>query len=88
MIYTLQKSPQRLRLRNILQQRFAKRGMSLETKNLVLEIMEEAKSLDFVREQMATMEVEIEALVTGLENVTGEANYVLRLLLERLKIQK
>ena len=61
--------------------------MSLEMKGLVLGILEEAGSLGFTRERLASMEMEIEEKIFGLEKRTGEKNYVLRLLFERLKVK-
>jgi 23S rRNA maturation-related 3'-5' exoribonuclease YhaM len=75
-----------LRLQNILQQRFARGGMTPEMKRIVLDLMEESKSLKFVREKMAEMEKEIEAWILKIEQTTMVKNYVLRLLVERLKV--
>ena len=88
LIHALNTSPHRLRLQNILQQRFllGKRKMSLEMKRVVLDIMQAADGFDFVRQQLASVATDIDTAISEIEQSTGCRNYVLRLLIERLKV--
>lgn len=88
LIHALNTSPHRLRLQNILQQRFlqGKRKMSLEMKRVVLDIMQAADSFNFVRQQLASVAADIDTAISEIEQSTGCRNYMLRLLFERLKV--
>ena len=60
--------------------------MTLEMKRIVLDMMEEAGSFRFTREYLASLEKVVDQFISRFESLTGEKNFVLRLIFERLKV--
>ena len=61
--------------------------MTLEMKKLVREMIENRRSLDYVRSVLKDMESAVETEILRIEEATGITNYVIRLLFERLKVE-
>lgn len=78
---------QKQRLRAILQERRHNgSGMCVEMKSLVLEMLRDAGSLEYVRQVLKELEDAIDAEIRRVEEIVGEENFVFRLLVERLKV--
>jgi ophiobolin F synthase len=88
LIHLLQNSKRRRMLENLLQERGRKGQMSMDLKKLVLDEMEQTGSLEFTRNTLLDMEADIGGLVERVEGQTGVGNYVLRLMLDRLRIDE
>ena len=88
LIHALQyQGSETLQLRAILQERSRKGAMTLEMKKLVQEMIENRRSLDYVRSVLKDMESAVEKEIWRIEEATGITNYVIRLLFERLKVE-
>ena len=90
LIHTLQKAPghEQLLLRDILQQhKQSSSGMSFEMKSIVLGMIQEAGSLDYVKKVLKDLQDAIDIEIKKVEEASGVVNYVLRLLVERLRIE-
>ncbi|KAK2760326.1 hypothetical protein FQN54_002394 [Arachnomyces sp. PD_36] len=77
---------ERILLREILQERRMKGEMPVESKKKVVDMMRRMGSLDYVRGVIGELEEAIEGEIRAVEEVVGGENYVMRLLLERLRI--
>ncbi|KFX92088.1 hypothetical protein V490_05578 [Pseudogymnoascus sp. VKM F-3557] len=88
LIHALQIEPkQKHRLEAIMQERRHNgNGMSAEMKRLVLGILREAGSLEYVNGVLEKLQGAINVEIQRIEGIVGEKNYVMRLLLERLRI--
>lgn len=86
LIHLLAHAPDRLLLENILQQRSRDGKMSAEVKALVLDKMEQAKSLEFTKHTLDLLESQVRSSLTKLEGQSG-ANYILQYLIERLSVR-
>ncbi|KAF9892770.1 Geranylgeranyl pyrophosphate synthase [Aspergillus nanangensis] len=84
LIHLLQNSPDHLMIRNILQQRSQDGQMPMELKTLVLQKMNEARSLDYVRKTIHSLETQAKDALGVLEKQAGQKNYMLRYLIARL----
>ena len=90
LIHTLRSSTntQQQLLRDILQERRHQNGgMPLETKNLVVKMMQDSGSLVYVKKVLKELEEAIQVEITTIERSAGEENFVLRLLIEKLRIE-
>lgn len=86
LIHMLNNSQDNEQALSILQERRCKGSMAYETKQLVLEMMKECGSLEYTRGVLKKLECLVEVEIERLEQLTGSKNYVLRLLVERLRI--
>jgi len=62
--------------------------MTLEMKKLVYSAMEQVGSLEFTKKYLVEKHLEILNQVQFLEQQTGTRNYILRLLLDRLRVDE
>ena len=86
LIHLLASSPNRLQIRSILQERRRNQGLSKELKEYILEEMRKAKSLEYTRSVIKALEQKVEEEIGRMEDATGEKNWIMRLLLDRLKV--
>ncbi|KAF5376343.1 hypothetical protein D9757_008668 [Collybiopsis confluens] len=86
LIHVLQSQPENLQLRNILCTRRSMGKMMHEQKQLVLEYLREAKSLEYTHSTLMDLHVRIGKQIDGLEWMFGEPNVELRLLWELLRV--
>lgn len=88
LIHALQQGGDAALLQSILQARGVGKGMAVETKLLVREILDNAGSLEFTREAIRALYVQTRAVLSDLEEGTkvGGKNWMLRLLVFQLKI--
>lgn len=88
LIHALQISQKhKCRLQAILQERRHNNGgLCLEMKNLVLRMLRESGSLAYVRQVLKELEDSIDIEIQRIEDTVGEKNFVMRLLIERLRI--
>lgn len=88
LIHALQISQkQKHRLQDILQERRHNGGsMCVEMKDLVLKMLRDGGSLEYVRQVLEELEDAIDAEIRRVEEVVGEENFVMRLLVERLRV--
>jgi ophiobolin F synthase len=84
MIHLLNSSKDRLMIEHILQQRSRDGSMPPEMKMLVLQKMNEAGSLEFTRETLASVETEAREALSLLEQQSKFPNYILQYLLVSL----
>ena len=86
LIHLLASSPNSLQIRSILQERRRNQGLSKELKDYMLEEMRKTKSLEYTRGVIKALEEKVEGEIGRMEDITGEKNWIIRLLLDRLKI--
>jgi ophiobolin F synthase len=86
LIHALHHTPYTMELRGILQRRRVVGSLTLEQKQIVLEHMKKAGSLDYTRGILQTLHDATEAEITRLEGTFGKPNYELRLLLDVLRV--
>lgn len=86
LIHLLASNPNNVQIRSILQERRRNQGLSMELKKYMLEEMRKAKSLEYTRGVIKTLEEKVEEEIGRMEDATGEKNWIMRLLLDRLKI--
>lgn len=58
--------------------------MSFEAKELILEKMNQTKSLEFTKETLASLESQTRSALSKLEKQSGTSNFMLQYLIERL----
>jgi geranylgeranyl pyrophosphate synthase len=75
-----------LQVREVMQQRRDTGRMTMQQKELVLNCMKEAGSLDYTRERLRGLERQCTAEIGRLEGLTGKKNWVLRLCMHKLAI--
>jgi hypothetical protein len=75
-----------LRLRSILQERKDKGGLSLPLKKCVLEELERTRGTDYTRTKLEDLHHKVKEEVKRLEAITGRENWILRLLIDKLKV--
>jgi ophiobolin F synthase len=71
---------------SILQERRCTGSMRFETKQMVLEIMDECGSLKYTREVLRKSEQIVDKEIERLEQIMGSPNFVMRLLVEKLRL--
>ncbi|GAB7325549.1 hypothetical protein MBLNU13_g09550t2 [Cladosporium sp. NU13] len=71
---------------SILQERRRVGSMPFETKKLILEIMEECGSLEYTREILRRSEQLVDKEIGRLEQLMESPNFVMRLLVEKLRL--
>ena len=76
-----------LQLRAILQERSRKGAMTMEMKKLVRETMEHRQSLEYAHSVLKELEDAVEKEILRIEKATRVTNYVIRLLLEKLRVE-
>ncbi|KAK9860462.1 hypothetical protein MYU51_005403 [Penicillium brevicompactum] len=84
LIHLLSHSPDRLLIENILHERSKNGKMSFEAKELILEKMNQTKSLEFTKETLASLESQTRSALSKLEKQSGTSNFMLQYLIERL----
>jgi len=85
MLHTLP-SYQRGVLHNLLTQRRLKGSMGIEQKRMVLEMMDQAGSLDYTLNAVRRLQGDMEHELDVVEQETGVENFELRALFEMIKI--
>ncbi|KAL8792027.1 MAG: hypothetical protein Q9195_005368 [Heterodermia aff. obscurata] len=86
LIHTLQNSNNKIQLLSILQERRAAGGLSFELKKVVLEHMSQTKSLEYTKACLNTLHDEINWELQVVEKEFSAENYILKLLLEKLRV--
>ena len=71
---------------SILQERRAVGKLSFELKQVILEHMSQTKSLEYTKACLDTLHDEISVELRAIENDVAAENYILKLLLERLRV--
>lgn len=69
---------------NILHERSKNGKMSFEAKQLILEKMNQTKSLEFTKETLVSLESQTRDALAKLEEQSGTNNYMLEYLIQRL----
>ena len=85
LIHLLASSPNN-QIRSILQERRRNQGLSKELKEYMLEEMRKAMSLEYTKRVIKALEEKVEEGIGRMEDATGEKNWIMRLLLDRLKV--
>lgn len=77
-----------LELRNIFmsRDRWSGQGLSHEMKLLVLDMLNSAGSLEYCREVLKRLNVDLEAEIAAIEGMTGVQNPILRALAKKLRL--
>lgn len=86
LIHTIQNSSSRLQLVGILQEHRTAGKLSAELKRVLLEHMRTTGSLEYTEVCLETLREEINNELLAIERAYGAENYILRLLLERLRV--
>ncbi|KAL3458754.1 isoprenoid synthase domain-containing protein [Aspergillus heterothallicus] len=84
LIHLLENMSDRLMIEEILAQRSREGKMTKEMKQLVLEKMAEARSLEFVNMQIQSLETRTKIALGVLEQISGVNNYMLQYFITRL----
>ena len=79
-------SPESLRLREVMQTRQQRGGLSAPLKQLALEQLKASNSLAYTRETLKRLEGDIGHSIGRLESMTGQKNWVMRLALQKLSV--
>ena len=75
-----------MQLRSILQERRAAGKLTFELKQVVLEQLKRTNSLEYTKMTIKALQDEIDKELEEVERVSGMENYILRLLVERLRV--
>ena len=75
-----------MELRGVLQRRRSNGSLTLEQKDIVVEHLRDAGSLEYTRGVLQTLHDATEAEITRLEGVFGKRNFELRLMLDVLQV--
>ncbi|OCL09914.1 terpenoid synthase [Glonium stellatum] len=75
-----------LQLRAILQERRDRGGLSLPLKKLAVEHLQRTRSFEYTLKTLKFLEGQISAELSSLESMTGCTNWIMRLLIEKLKV--
>ena len=86
LIHLLAHAPDCLLIENILKQRSRDGNMSTDVKELILKRKDQAKSLEFTKHTLGSLESRVKSALTKLEMQSGVANYILQYLIERLSV--
>lgn len=86
LIHALQAEPHNMQLRNILVQRRVAGKSALAHKQLVFEHLKRTQSIQFTAKVLDGLNDEILHQVSKMEEVSGIANYSLRLLIDMLRV--
>ncbi|KAJ5872328.1 terpenoid synthase [Penicillium soppii] len=86
LIHLLNHSPDRLLIENILHERSKDGRMSNEVKELILEKMNQAKSLEFTKKTLASLGSQAKSALVKLEEQSGASNFMMQYLIERLGV--
>ncbi|KAL3474415.1 isoprenoid synthase domain-containing protein [Aspergillus californicus] len=85
LIHTLTSQPKNVQLRGILQQSKSSGGLDIPLKENVLQHLRQAGSIEYTEEKMRGLMEKITDSVVSLETESGCTNWVVRLLIHRLK---
>ncbi|RDW88454.1 fusicoccadiene synthase [Coleophoma cylindrospora] len=86
LIHCLNAEPENMILRSILQERRVAGRSSFELKQNILAHMERTKSLEYTKGVLQELFKNLERRIEAIEVETGKENYIMRLVLDRLKI--
>ncbi|KAL4876926.1 isoprenoid synthase domain-containing protein [Aspergillus karnatakaensis] len=86
LIHALTTQPKNVQLRGILQQSRSAGGLDVPMKETVLGLLRQAGSLEYTEEKMRGLAERIMQGVGEIETETGGVNWVVRLLVHRLKV--
>ena len=86
LIHALHNTPYIMQLRGILQHRRFGGSLTPEQKQVILEQMKAAGSLEYTLQALKTLYAEIETEIVRLESTFGKENFELRLVLNVLKL--
>jgi geranylgeranyl pyrophosphate synthase len=86
LIHAIWHTDKGLQLRGLLRHRRQQGRCSIEQKQMILAQMKEAGSLDYTLDVLQALHSELEVEVSRLEEVFGQANYEIRLMLSLLKV--
>ncbi|KAF7125867.1 hypothetical protein CNMCM5793_002160 [Aspergillus hiratsukae] len=85
LIHALSSRPKNLQLRGILQQSRIAGGLDISLKQCALDHIHQAGSMDYTEKTLSVMMDHIDGSLQSLERQSGSPNWILRLLLHRLK---
>ncbi|KAL4899449.1 hypothetical protein BDW74DRAFT_171497 [Aspergillus multicolor] len=86
LIHALRTQPKNVQLRGILQQSRNAGGLDVPMKETVLSHLREAGSFEYTEKKMKDLMEKIADSVVEIENKSGVSNWVVRLLIHRLKV--
>ncbi|KAL4961087.1 bifunctional terpene synthase/polyprenyl synthetase family protein [Aspergillus stella-maris] len=86
LIHALTSQPKNVQLRGILQQSRSAGGLDVPLKETVLSHLRQAGSIQYTETKMGELMEKITDSVVSLEGETGSPNWVVRLLIHRLKV--
>lgn len=87
LIHALNTEPSNIILRSILQERRIAGKLTFELKQNILAHMKRTKSLEYTKGVLEDLFTELENEIEKIEKSCGTENYIIRLVLERLKVQ-
>ena len=73
-------------VREVLRSRQARAGLSRAQKTLVLDQLERSGSLGSTLDKLRQYECQLDQAVASLEGETGQENWIMKLLLRKLKV--
>lgn len=86
LIHALNTEPSNIILRSILQERRIAGKLTFELKQNILAHMKRTKSLEYTKGVLEDLFTELENEIEKIEKSCGTENYIIRLVLERLKV--
>ncbi|KAG2026212.1 hypothetical protein GB937_001719 [Aspergillus fischeri] len=86
LIHALSSRPKNLQLRGILQQSRITGGLDISLKECALHHIRDAGSMEYTEKTMSALMDRIDDSLRSLERQNGSPNWILRLLLQRLKV--
>ncbi|KAK5938994.1 hypothetical protein PMZ80_008301 [Knufia obscura] len=86
LVHALRSGKQNMQLHALLQSRRENSGLSKEAKMLVLKELDTSGSMDYTKQRLCDMQKQIEKETGRLERQAGSENWIMRLLLHKLKV--
>lgn len=86
LIHALQSDPHNIQLRSILLNRRTAGKLTFELKQIVLEHFHRTRSLEYTKVAIMVLQNEIEDEIERIEKELSTENFILRLMLDRLRL--